>query len=182
MLWPYCFYLYVILYNCSDLSLFSFLFLHFFSAVFFFFFNDTAPTEIYTLSLHDALPILATIGSAVRVGVIQLARAAGIESLIAMIALGEPIAYAIMGALSARLPLPTAQYVVAAPLRLPAEDERVDVIFSAVLIVPFLVLLIAYGWLEHGLVGAAAWSLTSLAPHGLVQLLIRRRHLLDDRH
>src|SRR5260370_32150597 len=27
---------------------------------FFFFFNDTATTEIYTLSLHDALPILAT--------------------------------------------------------------------------------------------------------------------------
>src|SRR5437773_6933343 len=25
----------------------------------FFFFNDTAPTEIYTLSLHDALPIFA---------------------------------------------------------------------------------------------------------------------------
>src|SRR2546430_10281943 len=25
-----------------------------------FFFNDTATTEIYTLSLHDALPILAT--------------------------------------------------------------------------------------------------------------------------
>src|SRR4026209_1013026 len=25
---------------------------------FFFFFNDTAPAEIYTLSLHDALPIL----------------------------------------------------------------------------------------------------------------------------
>src|SRR5258705_5193763 len=25
---------------------------------FFFFFNDPAPTEIYTLSLHDALPIL----------------------------------------------------------------------------------------------------------------------------
>src|SRR5690349_23600313 len=25
---------------------------------FFFFFHDTAPTEIYTLSLHDALPIL----------------------------------------------------------------------------------------------------------------------------
>src|SRR5258708_21980568 len=31
--------------------------LHLFS--FFFFFNDTATTEIYTLSLHDALPILA---------------------------------------------------------------------------------------------------------------------------
>src|SRR2546427_12610970 len=31
----------------------------------FFFFNDTATTEIYTLSLHDALPILTgTIGDA----------------------------------------------------------------------------------------------------------------------
>src|SRR5258705_1156726 len=30
---------------------------HFF---FFFFFNDTATTEIYTLSLHDALPISST--------------------------------------------------------------------------------------------------------------------------
>src|SRR3712207_7076242 len=28
-------------------------------AVLFFFFNDTATTEIYTLSLHDALPISA---------------------------------------------------------------------------------------------------------------------------
>src|SRR5215211_9188351 len=27
------------------------------AALFFFFFNDTATTEIYTLSLHDALPI-----------------------------------------------------------------------------------------------------------------------------
>src|SRR5574338_1652834 len=27
---------------------------------FFFFFNDTATTEIYTLSLHDALPICST--------------------------------------------------------------------------------------------------------------------------
>src|SRR2546422_1262129 len=32
-------------------------------SLFFFFFNDTATTEIYTLSLHDALPI-----SRVRVG------------------------------------------------------------------------------------------------------------------
>src|SRR5207249_5071991 len=35
--------------------LFLFLFLFFF--FFFFFFNDPATTEIYTLSLHDALPI-----------------------------------------------------------------------------------------------------------------------------
>ena len=32
-------------------------FFFFFCILFFFFFNDTATTEIYTLSLHDALPI-----------------------------------------------------------------------------------------------------------------------------
>src|SRR5438552_18174397 len=32
--------------------------LFFLFTLFFFFFNDTATTEIYTLSLHDALPIL----------------------------------------------------------------------------------------------------------------------------
>src|SRR5574338_1595299 len=31
--------------------------------VFFFFFNDTATTEIYTLSLHDALPICRSVES-----------------------------------------------------------------------------------------------------------------------
>src|SRR6266700_1851459 len=31
------------------------------TAALFFFFNDTAPTEIYTLSLHDALPISSQI-------------------------------------------------------------------------------------------------------------------------
>src|SRR2546425_10508654 len=31
--------------------------------LFFFFFNDTATTEIYTLSLHDALPILCSSAS-----------------------------------------------------------------------------------------------------------------------
>src|SRR5215203_5665348 len=35
------------------MTLFTFLLIFFF----FFFFNDTATTEIYTLSLHDALPI-----------------------------------------------------------------------------------------------------------------------------
>src|SRR6266511_3151377 len=38
------------------------------SAVFFFFFNATAPTEIYTLSLHDALPISAACRSAPHAG------------------------------------------------------------------------------------------------------------------
>src|SRR5947209_19472722 len=37
---------------------FSFVYYHFVLLLsFFFFFNDTATTEIYTLSLHDALPI-----------------------------------------------------------------------------------------------------------------------------
>src|SRR2546426_10989295 len=35
--------------------------LFFFISSFFFFFNDTATTEIYTLSLHDALPISSPI-------------------------------------------------------------------------------------------------------------------------
>src|SRR5438445_10805965 len=46
--------------NCCCLFVFVFLFLSFllfFFFPFFFFFNDTATTEIYTLSLHDALPI-----------------------------------------------------------------------------------------------------------------------------
>src|SRR5690348_17536942 len=34
--------------------------MHTFSFFYFFFFNDTATTEIYTLSLHDALPISIT--------------------------------------------------------------------------------------------------------------------------
>src|SRR5258705_8970990 len=39
-------------------------------AFFFFFFNDTATTEIYTLSLHDALPISVEVG--VLQGAVQL--------------------------------------------------------------------------------------------------------------
>src|SRR3712207_7203355 len=33
----------------------------------FFFFNDTATTEIYTLSLHDALPILSIVDEQVHI-------------------------------------------------------------------------------------------------------------------
>src|SRR5256885_706201 len=41
------------------LLVFFSLFIFLLSFSFFFFFNDTATTEIYTLSLHDALPILS---------------------------------------------------------------------------------------------------------------------------
>src|SRR3712207_7545079 len=40
--------------------------------MFVFFFNDTATTEIYTLSLHDALPIL--VGSDFSEGMLDIAR------------------------------------------------------------------------------------------------------------
>jgi signal transduction histidine kinase len=123
---------------------------------------------------------LATIGLGVRAGVVVLAQAGGVASFIVIIALAEISAYAVMAALSAWLPMPTRDYLVAAPRRLPAEDERVDVIFGALGIVPGRALLIWYGWLVHGLIGAAAWSLTSLAPHAVMQLLSRRRQMLDQ--
>src|SRR5438874_11733405 len=40
---------------CNSLTMYTIKLLSIF--FFFFFFNDTATTEIYTLSLHDALPI-----------------------------------------------------------------------------------------------------------------------------
>src|SRR5690349_24290666 len=43
--------MFLILFSCYCFLLFC---------LFFFFFNDTATTEIYTLSLHDALPISLT--------------------------------------------------------------------------------------------------------------------------
>src|SRR5688572_32255977 len=48
----------------------------------FFFFNDTATTEIYTLSLHDALPIsLAALAQETRLGVFRLLVEAGPEGV-----------------------------------------------------------------------------------------------------
>src|SRR2546426_11163942 len=45
------------MFSSYSLYLFIFLFFALCFFFFFFFFNDTATTEIYTLSLHDALPI-----------------------------------------------------------------------------------------------------------------------------
>src|SRR6266540_7024943 len=51
---------------------------------FFFFFNDTATTEIYTLSLHDALPISATtwslVSSPARMGITRSPASASADS------------------------------------------------------------------------------------------------------
>src|SRR5260221_10498393 len=54
--------------------------LHHFS--FFFFFNDTATTEIYTLSLHDALPIYAQLAAGIdHAGIARVEPAVGIHHL-----------------------------------------------------------------------------------------------------
>src|SRR2546427_10309353 len=47
------------------------------SAVRFFFFNDTATTEIYTLSLHDALPIWKGRSFGARYAIVNVALALG---------------------------------------------------------------------------------------------------------
>src|SRR3989442_9452010 len=50
---------------------------------FFFFFNDTATTEIYTLSLHDALPILAALYVRARCGRGQRVEASLVQAMAA---------------------------------------------------------------------------------------------------
>src|SRR2546422_10650713 len=59
----------------SSIRVFSFSFLFYFFYLFFFFFNDTATTEIYTLSLHDALPIFLL--EPVEAAAVRAARDAG---------------------------------------------------------------------------------------------------------
>src|SRR2546425_12973837 len=56
--------------------MFFFLYTNSVLSFFFFFFNDTATTEIYTLSLHDALPI-STIDAGTRVGRFMLQEIGG---------------------------------------------------------------------------------------------------------
>src|SRR5215204_7582279 len=51
----------------------------FFIILFVFFFNDTATTEIYTLSLHDALPLSRTAPAGRRGHVVSLALDAAIR-------------------------------------------------------------------------------------------------------
>src|SRR5438270_11353103 len=52
--------IFIILWLCTVCLYLLFILFVFVQVIFsFFFFNDTATTEIYTLSLHDALPILS---------------------------------------------------------------------------------------------------------------------------
>src|SRR5256885_15791898 len=51
-------------------------------AFFFFFFNDTATTEIYTLSLHDALPICRYFEPGFNVGTLGRSGACSLPSTV----------------------------------------------------------------------------------------------------
>src|SRR5688572_33363709 len=54
-------------FHSSHIHFMFFLHIHsFLTLLSFFFFNDTATTEIYTLSLHDALPISVVAGAVLR--------------------------------------------------------------------------------------------------------------------
>src|SRR2546422_2315477 len=57
----------------------------------YFFFNDTATTEIYTLSLHDALPIsIATVATGTPFGIWEMDRSASSPPS-GVAAIGTPI-------------------------------------------------------------------------------------------
>src|SRR2546429_9844175 len=57
--------MYISLLNTISFTCFIYISLvnYYFFFFFFFFFNDTATTEIYTLSLHDALPICVVVAT-----------------------------------------------------------------------------------------------------------------------
>src|SRR2546430_10711029 len=56
---------------------------------FFFFFNDTATTEIYTLSLHDALPISRSVQKAVAHRPVRIATSSEVSLACALEARSE---------------------------------------------------------------------------------------------
>src|SRR3712207_9448879 len=60
------------------------------SELLFFFFNDTATTEIYTLSLHDALPILV-LGDPVAVEAELVGEAREVDRVLQRLAAGRPL-------------------------------------------------------------------------------------------
>src|SRR5258708_25230925 len=63
----------------------------------FFFFNDTPTTEIYTLSLHDALPILSRLKSTVPLSARRTSRTVRPLLLISKFRLPRPLLNDFMG-------------------------------------------------------------------------------------
>src|SRR5256885_7076706 len=59
------------------------------SRMYFFFFNDTATTEIYTLSLHDALPISVVVPNTPGIAVKKLGHPVPLSNFIAEVKSGR---------------------------------------------------------------------------------------------
>jgi signal transduction histidine kinase len=91
----------------------------------------------------------------------------------------EALAQVVVAAVPFVLPLPTIErFAQRLPWRLELDDERIDAIYAWALFLPLFVVLIYYGYLAHGLPGAAGWSVATLGPHYLLKLLNDRRHRL----
>src|SRR2546422_9876312 len=96
----------------------------------FFFFNDTATTEIYTLSLHDALPILPFGGLHPGGGPQQLPppsgrRSAGPRSVLLVLERREPAADCVRGPLRRAPPVQHRDDAAREHGELPPQSERV---------------------------------------------------------
>lgn len=94
--------------------------------------------------------------------------------------LGEIVGYACWGVLSS-LPLFSFHWVPIARAPGRMRPVMVDLGLITALVTAF-VFLIAYGYQAHGLPGAAAWSLASLALHFMLQRLNERRVLLEEQN
>src|SRR3989441_10719253 len=104
--------------------------------IYLFFFNDTATTEIYTLSLHDALPILtpaeqaragltALAALATRVGEEQAETIAAIaDTYVAALRSGGTLLFAGNGGSAGRAPPLAAEYVLPHQSRPPGPPPR----------------------------------------------------------
>ncbi|HZP42927.1 MAG TPA: HAMP domain-containing sensor histidine kinase [Candidatus Binatia bacterium] len=106
-------------------------------------------------------------------------------SRIVAIGLSEIVSISFWGVLTLLLPLPFKGWMpdLGASGKPVALDERIDQTlgtFGAFL--EPLVFLISYGYAAHGLPGAVAWSLVSIAPHYILKLLNDRREALRQQH
>src|SRR5580700_6524 len=86
---------------------------------FFFFFNDTATTEIYTLSLHDALPI-----SPPRANVLPILLANPMEGMLGPLAHGLGLGAGDTEAWFVICRAPPGAALLASPLGRPAAEAR----------------------------------------------------------
>ena len=120
---------------------------------------------------------LGALGFAVRAVVFTLARRRWPHAHpITAVLCAELIAQIIVATVTFTLPLPTIErFAQRMPWRLGLDDERIDAIYAWVLLLPLFVVLIYYGYVEHGLPGATGWSLATIAPHYLLRLLNDRR-------